>query len=189
MKEPPLKHRRKVDLKGANRRLWKTGRWVSQIRLQGRSGCLAVKCVVSWHFLLTATNCQILQGLPQQQRPASPKGKHFLGSPHQVTEQGRQDLAISAWPRATVTGHCCSRGPHELGKALSNLHCSLIFCSFLLLLPSFPRSWFLISISHPKLCLTSASGESKLLTAFLLRENNLIAEQLVNERKRFGEDF
>lgn len=53
---------------------------------QGRSGCLAVKSVVSGHFCLTAAEDPLTQG------------RAFPGqlSPGHVTEKGRQDPAISA---------------------------------------------------------------------------------------------
>lgn len=91
---------------------------------------------------------------------------HFLGNPHQGTEQGRQDPAISAWSLGTVTGHTHSRAPYELAKALSNPHCSQISLSA----PSCVSFLSQELIADMHLAPQTASGESKLWQNFCLEK-------------------
>lgn len=135
---------------------------VSQITPSRKVLLSSCEVIVSGHFLLIEAISSFMVSLSYIKMPHLRACLSWATHTRWLSKAGLNGPVISAWPGNTVTGHTHSRAPHELAKALVNLHCHLTSLSSHSCFSSFHRSWFLISILHPKICLTSASGKPKL---------------------------
>ena len=117
----------------------KMGRWVSQIPLHGRVCYLPVKSVMRRHFFWWQLNVRSFRVcLSCREWPHLRGCLSWTIHTRWLSKAGFNSLTTPAWPRDTVTGHTHSRAPHELTRALLNLHCSLTFLSAHSCLTSLP---------------------------------------------------
>lgn len=81
--------------------------------------------IVSRHFLLTEAVNSFMVSLSYIKMPHLRACLSWATHTRWLSKAGLNGPVISAWPRNTLSGHTHSRSPHELAKALVNLHCYL----------------------------------------------------------------